>query len=138
MLTNKGFDQFCVLYFYDLTRDDFLASSNGNRGKIQMNKTLGMKKCVPLLGSFVNQTELWRMTTLEEISRRSTAWHERFEDITRRLHEMNDGTKAKEKLKETLKKEVEAYSKKISELTIKASEYLTSRAVYKFNLVSIV
>lgn len=56
IIAGGKFDQFCVLYFKDLTIDDFRGLSPGARGKVQMYKHKGMKKCTVLVGNAVSSS----------------------------------------------------------------------------------
>jgi hypothetical protein len=58
ILCNNTFDEFCVLFFKDLTSDDFFLPASGSRGKSRMKKKNAMKKCVPLHGSFIIKNEV--------------------------------------------------------------------------------
>ena len=51
MIANAEFDGFCLIYFKDLTIEEFRSLSPGARGKVQMFKHKGMKKATVLIGS---------------------------------------------------------------------------------------
>tara|TARA_R110002126_G_C10452429_1_gene499689 strand:+ start:420 stop:1256 length:837 start_codon:yes stop_codon:yes gene_type:complete len=51
------FKRFCVLHFVGLTTDDFRLPSPGGRGRAQMIKSIGLKKCNVLYGTPNNLTE---------------------------------------------------------------------------------
>ena len=51
VIASDDFDEFAVLYFSDLTVDDFRPLSSGARGKVSMFKHKGFKKCSVLLGN---------------------------------------------------------------------------------------
>jgi len=57
VLCDEEFEKFCVLYFKDLSIDDFYPPANGSRGKSRMKKSAAMKKAVCLHGSFTTQNE---------------------------------------------------------------------------------
>ncbi len=54
VVADQQFEEFGVFLFEGLTIDDFRPLSTGARGKVAMYKHKAMKKCVPLLGSFVD------------------------------------------------------------------------------------
>ena len=54
VLTSPDFEKFCVLFFKELTTDDFYPPASGSRGKARMNKSKAMKKCEVLHGGIVN------------------------------------------------------------------------------------
>lgn len=57
ILCNKTFNKFCVLFFKDLTSNDFFPPASGSRGKSRMKKKNAMKKCIPLHGGFTIKNE---------------------------------------------------------------------------------
>ena len=57
VLCDEDFEKFCVLYFKELTTDDFFPPANGSRGKSRMKKSVAMKKAVCLHGEFTTQNE---------------------------------------------------------------------------------
>ena len=58
VLCDEDFEKFCVLYFENLTVDDFYPPANGSRGKSRMKKQEAMKKCTVLVGSVSVQNHL--------------------------------------------------------------------------------
>ena len=57
ILANAKFEGFVVVYFKDLTIDDFHPLANGARGKVQMAKHRGMKKATVLVGKANSSVE---------------------------------------------------------------------------------
>jgi len=57
VLCDEDFEKFCVLYFKDLTTDDFFPPANGSRGKSRMKKSAAMQKAICLHGGFKTQNE---------------------------------------------------------------------------------
>lgn len=68
VLCDEDFEKFCVLYFKDLTTDDFFPPANGSRGKSRMKKSAAMKKAVCLHGDFVTQNENYINSYTERIT----------------------------------------------------------------------
>ena len=56
VLASDDFTDFAVLFFKDLTVDDFHPPASGSREKARMNKKNAMKKCVVLHGSVSDRT----------------------------------------------------------------------------------
>ena len=50
IIADKFFESFAFLYFEKLSIDDFRVPSPGSRGKSQMIKHVGMKKCSMFIG----------------------------------------------------------------------------------------
>ena len=65
VLCDEDFEKFCVLYFENLTPEDFYPPSNGSRGKSRMKKHSAMKKCTVLMGDVETQNSI----QIEKISR---------------------------------------------------------------------
>ena len=57
VLCDEDFEKFCVLFFKNLTIDDFYPPANGSRGKSRMKKSSAMEKVVCLHGSYSVQNE---------------------------------------------------------------------------------
>ena len=68
VLCDKDFEKFCVLYFKDLTNDDFYPPANGSRGKSRMKKSSAMKKAVCLHGDYKTQNENYINSYNEKIA----------------------------------------------------------------------
>jgi len=68
VLCDEDFEKFCVLYFKDLTTDDFFPPANGSRGKSRMKKRSAMKKAVCLHGDFTTQNENYINSYTEKIT----------------------------------------------------------------------
>tara|TARA_Y100000593_G_C4306486_1_gene336029 strand:- start:1999 stop:2781 length:783 start_codon:yes stop_codon:yes gene_type:complete len=68
VLCDEQFENFCVLYFENLTTNDFYPPANGSRGKSRMKKSSAMKKAVCLHGSFTTQNENYINTYTDRIS----------------------------------------------------------------------
>lgn len=68
VLCDEQFEKFCVLYFKDLTTEDFFPPANGSRGKSRMKKSSAMKKAVCLHGNFTTQNENYISNYSERIS----------------------------------------------------------------------
>jgi len=67
VLCDEDFEKFCVLYFKELTTDDFFPPANGSRGKSRMKKSTAMQKAVCLHGDFVTQNENYINSYTEKI-----------------------------------------------------------------------
>lgn len=57
IISDHNFKNFCALYFEGLTVDDFRVPGPGARGRAQMIKHMGMKKCTVLHGQALNLCE---------------------------------------------------------------------------------
>ena len=76
VLASKNFDEFAVLFFEGLTVDDFREPAPGSRGKVQMYKHRGMKKCTVLVGNANIRNECFiegLEEKIESLSSRSSA-----------------------------------------------------------------
>jgi hypothetical protein len=57
MLVDRDFEKAAVLYFKELSIDDFHPPASGSRGKSRMKKSNAMLKCTPLFGDFVDKNQ---------------------------------------------------------------------------------
>jgi len=120
MLANPEFNKFCVIFFADLTPEDFHLPANGSRGKSRMNKKNAMKKATILWGDY---TDLSIENHFKWVSR----LEETIEKKRRCLGELNFKLKNTPpgasvqmgKLAERMIKEEKRYDKKIQKITEK-------------------
>ncbi|OUU26778.1 MAG: hypothetical protein CBB97_07110 [Candidatus Endolissoclinum sp. TMED37] len=89
MIANPDFDGFCVIYFKDLTIDEFRGLSPGARGKVQMFKHQGMKKATVLIGQAIShdQVKIEKIAEdtrvkLENKSLQLAEWRKELENIS--------------------------------------------------------
>jgi hypothetical protein len=68
VIADPEFAEFAVLFFEGLTVDDFRVPSNGSRGKAQMYKHKGMKKCQVLVGKAINNREKYLQSIREALA----------------------------------------------------------------------
>ena len=68
VLCDEDFNKFCVLYFKELTTDDFFPPANGSRGKSRMKKSSAMKKAVCLHGKFKTKNDQYINSYQEKIT----------------------------------------------------------------------
>ena len=59
LLFDRTHENVGLLLFKSLTPDDFKDPSPGSRGKSRLNKSSAFKKCIPLVGSFVDKRILY-------------------------------------------------------------------------------
>lgn len=77
VIADPEFAEFAVLFFEGLTVDDFRVPSNGSRGKAQMYKHKGMKKCRVLVGKAINNREKYLQSIRESLADPATSSGER-------------------------------------------------------------
>lgn len=111
------FEKFCVLHFEGLEASDFRPPSTGSRGRAQMIKHLGMRKCTVLTGEAVNLIErktLEMQSSLEQIDRELdseiTTVHERIQALESCLAvgvDPQDGSVINGRRRSAIKKQIE-------------------------------
>ena len=80
IIADEDFEAFCVIYFKDLTIDEFRDLSPGARGKVQMYKWAGMKKATVLVGEAISSNDV----KVEKITKASKQKiEEKVADLTR-------------------------------------------------------
>jgi hypothetical protein len=129
VLCNHSFDKFCVLFFEDLTPDDFFPPASGSRGKSRMKKKNAMKKCTPLWGNYIIKNE-------ELISRyeaRKVAHLELHnEKIGKILNQAYDENLCLSKVASLIEKEEASYDKKISNFNEKIQKWKEKDPQFSF------
>lgn len=68
VLCDEDFEKFCVLYFKDLTTEDFYPPASGSRGKSRMKKSAAMKKAICLHGDFKTKNDQYINSYQEKIT----------------------------------------------------------------------
>lgn len=117
-VTNEDMTGYCVVYFAGLTPDDFYVPPESARGKARMNKKLGMKKAIPIVGNVKNlneehieryQSEIKRVEELKDETIKSYLY-----DVESYLHKskMNRLIVNLEKEKHRIDKKIEKLKKK--------------------------
>lgn len=86
IIADEDFEGFCVIYFKDLTIDEFRGLSPGARGKVQMYKWAGMKKASVLVGEAIssNDVKIKKITDaskikIEEKTSQLASWRKELE-----------------------------------------------------------
>jgi len=129
ILCNVNFDKFCVLFFEDLTSDDFFPPASGSRGKSRMKKKNSMKKCIPLWGGYkIKNEEL--IDRYEERKKSHLAMHN--EKIGKILNKAYDDNMCMQKVASMIEKEEQAYDKKITQFNEKIQKWKEKDPQYSF------
>ena len=114
VLTTPDFEKFCVLFFKELTIDDFYPPASGSRGKARMNKSKAMKKCEVLHGSIVN---INNVTMMKYAMRRDVLKIQRtarFSELKERYRLTSKKAKAKRRnILKTMRYEMDRFRKSI-------------------------
>jgi hypothetical protein len=135
VLTSKDFNQFAVLFFDQLTSDDFFPPAPGSRGKSRMNKASGMKKCTVLMGNVVtkNKIELDKLKALidathQEKINRITEIENKLKNISKRAQKKRTHTQR------VLVHESDRFDKKIQKLSERVAYWQSTPPKFKFQL----
>jgi len=134
IVASEDFNSFCFLYFKGLTPDDFFPPATGSRGKSRMNKSVAMKKCVPLFGSFEELSINHIENLTQEIDDHTTTYQNRSDELSSRL--VRDGTTEKKiaAIKQIIKNNDKAASKKFEKLHKRLCYWETGPKRFKFHL----
>lgn len=115
VLTTPDFEKFCVLFFNQLTIDDFYPPASGSRGKARMNKSKAMKKCEVLHGRIVNINNI---TIMKYALRRDVLKIERkarFKELKERYRLTSKKARVKRrKILKTMRYEMNRYNSSIN------------------------
>ena len=134
ILCNGTFDKFCVLFFEDLTPDDFFPPASGSRGKSRMKKKNAMQKVIPLWGNYIIKNEQL-ITRYEERKKKHLDIHN--ENIGKILNKAFDDNMCLQKVATMIEKEEEAYDKKIAKIDEKIAKWEKKDPQYSFVFKSI-
>jgi hypothetical protein len=138
VLTSKEFDAFTVLFFSELTSDDFFPPSTGARGKSRMNKAKGMEKCTVLVGSVSTKNEIELKKIKFKLNETQEKKSLRIRALRNRLNSVKKMTPKKTKaVTGILERETARFDKKISKLTKRARYWCNEGPKFRFHLEQI-
>jgi hypothetical protein len=138
VLATKDFNKFVVLFFDQLTTDDFFPPSPGSRGKSRMNKENAMKKCNVLFGDVLtrNSVELEKLDKKIAIVNYNKS--QRLAGINTRLTKTSKtAPKKRIFLKDLAVRESLRFENKLNGLLDKQSYWKESKPKYRFQFESI-
>jgi len=72
LLFNRSHTEVAVLFFENLTSDDFHKASSSSRGKARMKKYSAFKKCTPLIGAITDKKEEYLRSYKSKYKRATT------------------------------------------------------------------
>ena len=129
ILCNHNFNKFCVLFFEDLTPEDFFPPASGSRGKSRMKKKNAMKKCIPLWGDYIVKNE----ELISRYEERKVAHLELHnEKIGKILNRAYDENLCLNKVAAMIEKEEESYDKKIAKFDEKIQKWKEKDPQFSF------
>jgi len=85
IVADNSFENFVVILFSDLTREDFATSKSKGRGRVKMNKKTAFQRATVLHGEYKCKSEM------------------SIENLQKELHKKKEGTKAREQLLQRIK-----------------------------------
>ena len=129
ILCNGTFDKFCVLFFEDLTPNDFFPPASGSRGKSRMKKKNAMQKVTPLWGNYIIKNEQL-ISRYEERKKAHLEKHN--ENIGKILNRAFDDNMCLQKVSNMIEKEEEAYDKRIAKIDEKIKKWQEKDPQYSF------
>lgn len=129
ILCNDAFDKFCVLFFEDLTSDDFFPPASGSRGKSRMKKKNAMQKVIPLWGNYIIKNEQL-IARYEERKKKHLETHN--ENIGKILNKAFDDNICLQKVAAMIEKEETSYDKKIEKINAKIQKWKEKDPQYSF------
>lgn len=129
VLASGSFDKFCVLFFEDLTPDDFFPPASGSRGKSRMKKKNAMKKCTPLWGNYIVKNE--QLIARYE-DRKEAHLDAHNEKIGKILNQAYDNNTCLQKVASMIVKEEETYDKKIAKFNEKIQKWKEKDPQFSF------
>jgi hypothetical protein len=120
ILCNNTFDKFCVLFFKDLTSEDFFLPASGSRGKSRMKKKNAMKKCIPLWGGFT----IKNVQLINRYKERKTTYTDDLnEKVGKILNKAFDDNMCLQKVASIIEREEGIYDRKIKDIDEKIKKW---------------
>jgi uncharacterized protein RhaS with RHS repeats len=129
ILCNDTFDKFCVLFFEDLTSDDFFLPASGSRGKSRMKKKNAMQKCIPLWGNYIIKNEQLISRYQDRKKVHIEQHNERVGKILNKAYENNIDLK---KVASMIEREEESHDQKIKKIDEKIKKWKEKDPQYSF------
>jgi hypothetical protein len=135
VIADDAFENFSVLHFEGLVRDDFHAESNGSRGKVRMKKHVAMSKCNVLLGEVIDRRD-------EFIDRYALEAADVTSSHSKRISELNERLKSEipskaKKTASTIVNELRRHDKKVSAIKKKIEMWMSKDPSYTIVLENI-
>lgn len=129
ILCNDTFDKFCVLFFEDLSPEDFFPPASGSRGKSRMKKKNAMQKVTPLWGNYIVKNE----ELIKRYKERKIAHLEKHnENIGKILNKAYDDNMCLQAVSKMIEKEEASYDKKIEKIDQKIKNWQEKDPQYSF------
>ena len=135
VLANRDFDKFAVLFFENLTSEDFYFPSPGAKGKSRMRKEKALQKCKVLWGnvSLRNKAEIEKIK--RNVEETLIEKSERLQGVSQRIEECSKKARAKmQNLQKVYKNEKERYDKKLEKLGDRERYWRELSPTFSFNL----
>ncbi len=136
VMASREFDKFCVLYFENLSIEDFRPLSPGARGKVSMKKFMGMKKCEVLHGEVIDKNKE-ELKKINEKAKSTTLKHlNRMRELADRLHNSSKETSPRryEKTLELIQNEKVRFDRASKKLEQKQAFWKECPTKYSFVL----
>lgn len=138
VLTTPDFEKFCVLFFKQLTTDDFYPPASGSRGKARMNKSKAMKKCEVLHGSVVNINNINIMKYALRKDMIKIQRKNRFNELKERLRLTSKKARIKRReILKTMRYELNRHNKAINKWNEKMTLWQNKDDSYSFQFEGI-
>ena len=138
VLASEDFQKFAVIFFENLTVEDFHPVSPGSRGKVKMNKTVAIQKSTILHGNIIDRNEIeLRKLSMHFFNTSSKA----FTDVTSGTKKIwscsNNAIKKRARLKNTLENKMARHSTKMKKLIEKTKYWENAPKKYSFELYEV-
>ncbi len=139
VLCDEKFESFCVLFFKDLTTEDFYPPASGSRGKARMKKSTAMNKAVCLHGDYKIQNESFIAKYQERLSDIVSKKADKLLEVQKKYFLDTNKKKQKNgykiaKMRENIEKQ---FTKNASDITKKIAYWTNADLRYSFILESL-
>jgi len=135
VIADDHFENFAVLHFEGLKREDFHAESPGARGRVRMKKHTAMKKCNVLMGEIIDRRDTFISQYENELNSVRKKHVNRLTELNDRL--ANESPAKAEKTGGVIDRELIRFSKKVDAINNKVAMWESKNPSYTVILESI-
>ena len=128
VIADDHFENFAVLHFEGLVRDDFHVESPGARGRVRMKKHVAMDKCNVLMGEVIDRRDTFIAQYENELSSVRNKQVNRITELNNRL--AKESPAKAEKTGGIIERELVRFSKKIDSINKKVAMWESKNPSY--------
>ncbi len=135
LIADNQFENFAVLYFRDITTNDFRVPSKSSRDKSEMIKHRCMDRCTSVIGDVVsiNKREIDKIN--RKISKISEDHQKKVDNLNSKICLLSPGTVKHSKTLKSLQDELLKFSKRVLKLNNRVSSWQQKNEMFSIKMV---